>query len=46
MGEGRLVGILPGGDPDTCPIAALKAWLRVAEGWRDHTNLGGCAAAR
>jgi integrase len=30
-GTGRLVGIVPGANPATCPIAALRAWLRVGE---------------
>jgi integrase len=30
-GVGRLVGILPGANPESCPIAAVRAWLRTAE---------------
>ena len=29
--EGRLVGILPGTVTDTCPVNAVKAWIRLAE---------------
>jgi integrase len=29
-GKGRTVGIVKGADPLTCPIAAVKAWLRAA----------------
>ena len=29
-GEGRLVGIPYGKNPDTCPVAALKRWLQVS----------------
>lgn len=30
-GEGRLVGIPYGKNPDTCPVAALRRWLEVSE---------------
>jgi site-specific recombinase XerD len=29
-GKGRTVGIVKGADPLTCPVAAVKAWLRAA----------------
>jgi integrase len=28
-GKGRVIGILRGAHPDTCPIAAMEAWLRI-----------------
>jgi integrase len=33
MAEGRIVGIQPGDNPATCPIAALKVWLAVRGTW-------------
>ena len=30
-GRGRVIGILPGRHPATCPVRALEAWLRFAE---------------
>jgi integrase len=30
-GRGRVIGILPGRNPATCPVRALEAWLRFAE---------------
>lgn len=30
-GEGRKIGIPPGADPDTCPVKALREWLRAAQ---------------
>jgi integrase len=30
-GKGRTVAIVPGADPLTCPVAAVKAWLRAAK---------------
>lgn len=32
-GKGRLVGLPPGEHPETCPVAALKEWLKVRGGW-------------
>jgi site-specific recombinase XerD len=29
-GKGRTVAIVPGTNPDTCPVAAVQAWLRAA----------------
>ena len=31
LGEGRVVGIVPGANPESCPVRALRAWLRLAE---------------
>ena len=31
LGEGRVVGIVPGANRESCPVQALKAWLRLAE---------------
>ncbi len=30
-GKGRTVAIVPGATPPTCPVAAVKAWLRAAK---------------
>jgi integrase len=37
-GKGRPVGIVPGEDPLTCPILALRGWLRAAEIEDDGEN--------
>jgi hypothetical protein len=30
-GKGRTVAIVPGTNPDTCPVAAVQAWLCAAK---------------
>ena len=30
-GEGRTIVIIPGENPQTCPVAAVRAWLKAAE---------------
>ena len=31
IGKGRVIAIAPGTNPETCPIAALRAWLKTAD---------------
>ncbi len=35
-GKGRRVAIVPGADPLTCPVAAVKAWLRATRDQIQH----------
>ena len=38
LAEGRVVGVVPGASVESCPIRALRAWLRLAEIADDETG--------